>query len=130
MYTINEVATICDISPYTLRFYDKEGLLPFITRTKSGNRQFSDTDLNVIKLICCLKNTGMQVKDIREYINLAMQGQETNARRKQIMINHRKEVLNQIDALKKNLNIIDLKIALYDKEDEDSLSKLFSNDAH
>lgn len=125
MYTINEVANICNISPYTLRFYDKEGLLPFVSRNRSGNRQFSDSDLNVIKLICCLKNTGMQVKDIKRYIDLVMQGQETSGQRKQIMIEHRKTVLNQIDNLKKNLNIIDLKIALYDTDDGSSLSSLF-----
>ncbi len=127
MYTINEVANICNISPYTLRFYDKEGLLPFVSRNQSGNRQFSDGDLNVIKLICCLKNTGMPVKNIRKYIDLVMQGSPTNAERKQIMVDHRKEVINQIDNLKKNLNIIDLKIALYDKEDEQSFAKIFMN---
>lgn len=125
MYTINEVAEICNISPYTLRFYDKEGLLPFVSRNRSGNRQFSDTDLNVIKLICCLKNTGMQIKDIKKYVDLVMQGAETSAQRKQIMIEHRKMVLNQIEDLKKNLNIIELKIALYDK-DESSFASIFS----
>ncbi|AGF58744.1 MULTISPECIES: MerR family transcriptional regulator [Clostridium] len=126
MYTINEVANICNISPYTIRFYDKEGLLPFVSRNSTGNRQFSDSDLNVVKLICCLKNTGMQVKEIRRYIDLVMQGVETNGQRKQIMIDHRKEVIKQIDDLKKNLNIIDLKIALYDSDDKSSLSHIFS----
>lgn len=126
MYTINEVANICNISPHTIRFYDKEGLLPFVSRNSTGNRQFSDSDLNVIKLICCLKNTGMQVKEIRRYIDLVMQGAETSSQRKQIMIEHRKEVINQIDNLKKNLNIIDLKIALYDSEDSSSFSRIFS----
>jgi DNA-binding transcriptional MerR regulator len=126
MYTINEVANICNISPYTIRFYDKEGLLPFVSRNSTGNRQFSDSDLNVVKLICCLKNTGMQVKEIRRYIDLVMQGVETNEQRKQIMIDHRKEVIKQIDDLKKNLNIIDLKIALYDSDDKSSLSHIFS----
>ncbi|AJG97407.1 MerR family transcriptional regulator [Clostridium beijerinckii] len=127
MYTINEVANICNISPYTIRFYDKEGLLPFVSRNSTtGNRQFSDSDLNVIKLICCLKNTGMQVKEIRRYIDLVMQGVETNGQRKQIMIDHRKEVIRQIDDLKKNLNIIDLKIALYDSDGNSSFSDIFS----
>jgi DNA-binding transcriptional MerR regulator len=126
MYTINEVANICNISPHTIRFYDKEGLLPFVSRNSTGNRQFSDSDLNVIKLICCLKNTGMQVKEIRRYIDLVMQGTGTSPQRKQIMIEHRKEVINQIDNLKKNLNIIDLKIALYDSEDSSSFSRIFS----
>lgn len=114
MYTINEVARICDISAYTLRFYDKEGLLPFVSRNKSGNREFTDKNLEMIKLICCLKNTGMPIKEIKQYIDLCMQGKETAPARKQIMADHRQEVLRQIAELKKNLNIIELKIAFYD----------------
>ncbi|WP_020619889.1 MerR family transcriptional regulator [Paenibacillus daejeonensis] len=115
MYTINEVATICDISVHTIRFYDKEGLLPFVTRNSTGNRQFSDSDLEVIKLICCLKNTGMQVKDIKHYIALCMQGKETASVRRELMRNHRKAVLRQIEDFKKSLNVVDLKIAFYDQ---------------
>ncbi|WP_164821835.1 MerR family transcriptional regulator, partial [Paenibacillus koleovorans] len=114
MYTINEIANICNISVHTIRFYDKEGLLPFITRNSTGNRQFSEADLEVIKLICCLKNTGMQVKEIKQYIDFCMQGEETASARRQLMNDHRKTVLNQIDDLKKSINIIDLKIAFYD----------------
>ena len=116
MYTINEIAKICDISAYTLRFYDKEGLLPFISRNKAGNREFNDKDLEFIKLICCLKNTGMQIKEIKQYIDLCMQGPETSDLRKKTMLDHRKDILKQIDDLKKNLNIIDLKIAFYESD--------------
>ncbi|MFD0674951.1 MerR family transcriptional regulator [Cohnella sp. GCM10027633] len=114
MYTINEVAQRCDISAYTLRFYDKEGLLPFVSRTPSGNRSFSDADLEMVKLICCLKNTGMPIKEIKRYIDLFMLGADTADDRKRMMIEHRKSVLKQIDDLKKNVNLIDLKIAFYD----------------
>jgi DNA-binding transcriptional MerR regulator len=114
VYTINEVAKICDISVYTIRFYDKEGLLPFVTRNNTGNRQFSEADLEVIKVICCLKNTGMQVKEIKQYIDLCMQGENTAPARRQIMLEHRKSIRKQMDDLKKNLNIVDLKIAFYD----------------
>jgi len=117
MYTINEVAKICDISAHTLRFYDKEGLLPFISRNKTGNREFSEQSLDLIKLICCLKNTGMQIKEIKQYIDLCMQGNETSSVRKSMMVDHRKEVARQIDDLKKNLNLIDLKVAFYDSYD-------------
>lgn len=55
MYTINEVADICDISPHTIRFYDKEGLLPFGSRNSTGNRQFSDSDLNIILITIMVK---------------------------------------------------------------------------
>ncbi|PPK80555.1 DNA-binding transcriptional MerR regulator [Lacrimispora xylanisolvens] len=114
MYTINEVSKICDISVYTIRFYDKEGLLPFVTRNSTGNRQFSEGDLDVLKLICCLKNTGMQVKEIKQYIDLCMQGEGTAPERRQIMVNHRKSILRQIDDMKKNLTIVNLKISFYD----------------
>ncbi len=114
MYTINDIAKICDISVYTIRFYDKEGLLPFVTRNSSGNRQFSEEDLDLVKLICCLKNTGMQVKEIKQYIDLCMQGEVTAAARRQIMDDHRKAILRQIDDLKKNLTIVNLKIGFYD----------------
>ncbi|WP_027084472.1 MerR family transcriptional regulator [Cohnella panacarvi] len=114
MYTINEVARICDLSAHTLRFYDKEGLLPFVSRTPSGIRSFSERDLELIKLICCLKNTGMPIKEIKRYIDMVMKGAETVDERRQMMVDHRKEVLRQIDELKKNVNLIDLKIAFYD----------------
>ena len=114
MYTITDIAKICDLSVYTIRFYDKEGLLPFITRNNTGNRQFSENDLEMIKLICCLKNSGMQVKDIKQYIDLFMEGENTAPLRKQIMIDHRRSILKQINDLKRQLSIIELKIAFYD----------------
>lgn len=114
MYTINDVAKICDLSPHTIRFYDKEGLLPFISRSDSGIRRFSEQDIEIIKLICCLKNTGMPIKEIKRYMDLFMEGKKTNDTRKEIMVTHRKQILKQIDDLKKNLNIIDLKIAFYE----------------
>lgn len=114
MYTINEVAKMFDISAYTIRFYDKEGLLPFVTRNSTGNRQFSEDDLQLVKLICCLKNTGMKVKEIKQYIDLCMQGEETAPVRRQIMDDQRKSILKQIDEFKKSLTIVDLKVAFYD----------------
>jgi DNA-binding transcriptional MerR regulator len=117
MYSINEVADICNLSPHTIRYYDKEGLLPFISRSKNGNRQSSETSLDLVKLICCLKNTGMPIKEIKQYIDLCMQGPETSKQRKQIMKVHRQNILKQFDDLKKNLNIIDLKIAFYNTEE-------------
>ncbi|WP_240479815.1 MerR family transcriptional regulator [Paenibacillus wynnii] len=124
MYSINEVATICDVTAHTLRFYDKEGLLPFVGRNGAGNRIFSDGDLVLVKVICCMKNTGMPIKDIRTYIELLMEGDTTKETRRSIMIEHRKEVLRQMDELKKNLNIIDLKVALYDTNNIDLLREI------
>ena len=123
MYSIKDVAEICDLSVHTIRFYDKEGLLPFVTRSSNGNRQFSENDLEIIKLICCLKNSGMQVKEIKQYIDLYMEGEETAPSRRQMMVEHRKSILRQISDLKKQLNIIELKIAFYDSYKTDACSK-------
>ncbi len=113
-YTIREVAEKFNLTEYTIRYYDKEGLLPFIERNKSGNRIFTDSDMEWLNLICCLKNTGMQIKQIKQYIAWCMEGEETLEIRRQMFIDHRKEVLKQIDELKKNLTMIDYKIKYYD----------------
>lgn len=64
-YTIGEVAKIINISPHTLRFYDKEGLLPFVERSESGIRRFKEEDFGKLMIIECLKKTGMPIKDIK-----------------------------------------------------------------
>jgi len=112
-YTINQVATMFDISAYTIRFYDKEGLLPFVSRNKSGNREFTESDLNLFKIIYCLKSTGMQIKDIKKYIDLCMEGTDTIDIREKLLIEHRKGIIQQMDALKENLSLIDAKIEIY-----------------
>lgn len=114
MYSIKDVARLCGLSAYTIRFYDKEGLLPFITRNGTGNRQFSESDLDMIRLICCLKNTGMQIKEIKRYINLFMEGDHTVPYRKQMMIDHRASILNQISELQTQMGVIEMKIAFYE----------------
>lgn len=73
-YTIKEAAEQSGLSVYTLRFYDKAGLLPFVARNPAGYRVFTDGDLNLLHTIQCLKNTGMKINDIRTYITLVMQG--------------------------------------------------------
>ena len=93
-------------------------MLPFVSRSKSGSRQFSETDLDMIRLICCLKNSGMAIKDIKRYIDLFMEGDSTAPCRRQMMVDHRKSILNQIGDLKKQLSIVELKIAFYDSYGE------------
>ena len=114
MYSIKDVSTLCGLSAYTIRFYDKEGLLPFVTRNGSGNRQFSESDLDMIRLICCLKNTGMQLKEIKRYIDLFMEGDHTIPCRKQMMVGHRASILRQIGELQTQLGVIETKIAFYE----------------
>ncbi|AFQ42468.1 MerR family transcriptional regulator [Desulfosporosinus meridiei] len=113
-YTISQVAEKFDLTAHTIRYYDKEGLLPFVERSKSGSREFSDSDLEWLKLICCLKNTGMPLKQIKQYIEWCLQGDETLEIRRQLFLDHRKEVLKQMADLRENLKIIDFKLKIYD----------------
>ena len=70
------MAKLLNIPGSTLRYYDKEGLLPFVERSSGGIRMFQEKDYEWLKVISCLKKAGMSLKDIREYINLAMQGDD------------------------------------------------------
>ena len=114
MYSIKDVSRLCGLSAYTIRFYDKEGLLPFITRNGTGSRQFTEADLDMIRLICCLKDTGMQLKEIKRYIDLFMEGDSTIPCRKQMMIAHRASILRQISEQQAQLGVIEAKIAFYE----------------
>ncbi len=58
-----------NLTTYTLRYYDREGLLSNVGRDKSGNRIFSKDDMEILSLICCLKNTGMPIKEIKQFID-------------------------------------------------------------
>jgi len=113
-YTVKDVAKIFGLSIFTIHFYDKEGLLPFVSRNKSGNREFTESNLNMIQTICCLKNTGMQIKDIKKYIDFCMEGTGTIDSRQKLLSAHRKEIIAHIDALNENLKLIDSKIKIYD----------------
>ena len=118
-YTMKQVSEKTHLTPHTLRFYEKEGLLPFVGRTSSGIRRYSDSDLEWLSVICCLKGTGMSVKQIHEYIELCIQGDDTLEQRRQIFINQRQCVLQQIEDLKKHLEKVDYKIAIYDQAIEE-----------
>jgi DNA-binding transcriptional MerR regulator len=111
--TIKQAAEKMNLTVYTLRYYEKEGLLPFVERDRTGNRLFSEGDMEWLSVICCLKNTGMPIKQIKQYIGWCLEGEETLTARKQMLIEHRREVLNQIKELKKNLEKIDYKISHY-----------------
>ncbi len=112
-YSIKDVAKISGLSIFTIRFYDKEGLLPFVSRNNVGIRVFTDSDINQIMTICCLKNTGMQIKDIKKYIDYCMEGAETIDFRRELFEEHRNEIIKQINALNENLKLIDSKLKIY-----------------
>ncbi len=113
VYTVGELAKILNVQPSTLRYYDKEGLLPFVERSSGGIRMFKDSDVEWLKIIECMKKAGMSIKDIRTYIQLAMQGDETIDERLSLFIKQREEVKKQLDSLENTLDVLDYKIWFY-----------------
>jgi len=112
-YSIKQAAEKMCLTAYTLRYYEKEGLLPFVERDAAGYRLFTENDIEWLGLICCLKNTGMPIRQIKEFIKCVLEGDQTLETRRQILVDHRKEVLGQIDELNHNLEKINHKINYY-----------------
>ena len=112
-YSIGQVAEKCGISAYTLRYYDKEGLLPFVKKTPSGLRNFADQDIELLRIIECLKGTGMQIKDIRQYIVWMMQGNSTLRERLDMFERQKERLELQIRQLTDFMDKINFKIDFY-----------------
>ena len=84
--TIAEVSKQYEISADTLRYYERVGLIPSVTRNKSGFRDYSEEDCNWVSFIKCMRRAGVQVEALIEYVSLFQQGNETQAARKQLLI--------------------------------------------
>lgn len=112
-YTIKDAAKKLNLTVPTIRYYDKEGLLPFLKRRESGYRVFSDTDIQLLKIIECLKKTGMQLKDIRKFVDCIKEGDNSLKERYELFENRRKAVEAQIADLKKSLELIEYKCWYY-----------------
>lgn len=112
-YTIGEAAKILGVAPSALRYYDKEGLLPFIERSESGLRMFKESDIDWLKIIECLKATGMPIKGIRRFIECAREGDGTIKERLEILKTQRENVIRQIEEIQAHLEMIDYKVWYY-----------------
>ena len=78
LYTVGEMAKVLGIPASTLRYYDKEGLLPFVERSSGGIRMFTEKDYEWLKVIECLKESGLSIKDIKSFIGMAKRGDESS----------------------------------------------------
>lgn len=114
LYTVGEMAKRIGAPASTLRYYDKEGLLPFVERSSSGMRMFKDADFEWLQVIECLKKTGMQLVDIKRFIEMAMQGDETIDERLELIIKQKEAVKLQIDELNSTLKTLEFKHWYYE----------------
>ena len=113
-YTIGEAAQRMHLSAPTLRYYDKEGLLPFVDRSAGGARMFKESDFEWLRLIECLKSTGMPIRDIKQLIDWYMEGDTTLPQRRDMFYERRRAVEAQIETLQATLDMIDYKCWYYD----------------
>lgn len=125
-YTIGQVAKLTGLSISTIRYYDKEGLLNDINR-KSGIRSFNDKDLNTIRVIECLKNSGMLIKEIRDFMKLCEEGDSSLNERYNFFLDQEKKVQDQIKSLNQTLKLIKFKQWYYLKAISDNTESIVKN---
>ena len=109
---IGEFSEITGISAYTLRYYEKKGLI-HVKRDQAGRRNYSEDDVEWVKFIKRLKDTGMLLRDIRRYSDLRYEGDGTMKERMDLLIRHRESVLEEQKRWKEYLQNLDEKIAVY-----------------
>ena len=113
-YTIGQISKITGLSEYTIRFYEKEKLIPNIKRNKNGIRIFSEEDLNWVNIVKCFRDTNMSIDDIKTVVALYEEGDHTLEERKKLIEKHREKIENQIKELREYLNRIDAKLNMYE----------------
>jgi DNA-binding transcriptional MerR regulator len=114
-YSIGEFSKIVGVSEHTLRFYEKEGLIK-VKRNANNVRIYSDEDKLWVETLLHLKNTGMSLKDMKQFIMWGYIGDETMEERLALLKNHRKKVVEEFEKIRHSLEFLDTKINLYENE--------------
>ena len=112
-YSIGEVSRMFDLPASTLRYYDKEGLLPNIQRQGTGIRRFDQQTIEALRVIECLKKSGMEIKDIKQFMAWCAEGPATYGQRLELFRQQRAKVEQEMARLEKTLAMIDFKCWYY-----------------
>ncbi len=118
MYTIGQVSEMFDMPVSTLRYYDKEGLFPNLERS-SGIRQFSDRELESLRVVECLKKSGAEIKDIRQFMKWCAEGSSTYSKRHEFFLQHRKAAEEELEKMQRTLDMIRFKCWYYEQAMKD-----------
>lgn len=114
IYSVGEAAKQLNVAASTLRYYDKEGLLPFLERSSGGIRIFKESDLSWLKTIECLKKTGMPIRDIKTFIDFCMEGDTRIEERLSIIQEQRDAVIQQMKETQEMLDMLNYKTWYYE----------------
>ncbi|MCF1644633.1 MULTISPECIES: MerR family transcriptional regulator [Streptomyces] len=112
-YTISEVVALTGLTAHTLRWYERIGLMPHIDRSHTGQRRYTNRDLDWLDLVGKLRLTGMPVADMVRYAELVREGDHTYVERFELLKTTREDVLARIDELRGTLAVLDRKISFY-----------------
>ncbi|TKZ30351.1 MerR family transcriptional regulator [Brachyspira catarrhinii] len=113
--TIAEVSKKVSLSPNTLRYYERIGLIPEVKRTKSGIRNYTEKDLGFIELSKNMRNAGMSISSLIKYVKLYKKGASTIEARKQLLISQREVIKEKLNELQNSFEMITYKINNYDE---------------
>lgn len=113
--TITEVSGKYDLSQDTLRYYERIGLIPNVNRNKSGIRDYTEEDCRWVEFIKCMRNAGLPIEILIEYVGLFQQGDETIEARKELLNEQRKQLVVKMEDMKKTLERLNYKIERYEQ---------------
>ena len=115
MYTMMQVCRELDMTYQTLKYYCNEGLIPNVKRDSNNRRVFAEKDVKWIKDLTCLKKCGMSILEMKEYLELCLQGESTIMQRKEMLTKKREALLGSIKELEGSVDYIDWKQNFYDE---------------
>ena len=115
MYTMMQVCRELDMTYQTLKYYSNEGLIPNVKRDGNNRRVFDDKDVKWIKDLTCLKKCGMSILEMKEYLELCLQGESSIMQRKELLSKKRNALLASIKELEDSVAYIDWKQNFYDE---------------
>ena len=113
--TISEVSKRCNISPDTLRYYEKAGLLSDVNRTPGGIRDYTQQDCMQIEFVKCMRKAGLSIEILRKYFELLKRGKRTLKARRDLLVNEHKALQERLVELQETLKRLDYKISVYNK---------------
>ncbi|MBQ9016006.1 MAG: MerR family transcriptional regulator [Firmicutes bacterium] len=113
--TIKEVCERFGISADTLRYYERVGVIPQVTRTKGGIRNFTEEDIKWVENAICMRNAGLPVEMLIEYVRLFQEGDGTFQARRDLLAEARSELQAQMDQLQQTAQLLDYKVSRYDE---------------
>ena len=118
MYTVGEMARMLHVPASTLRYYDKEGLFPNLERS-GGTRRFGEGELELLRVIDCLKKTGLEIRDIKRFVDMVQEGPSTYAARKELFEARKVQAEEEIERMQKALAMVKFKCWYYETAQKD-----------